>query len=322
MAVIGTDIETAKNLLEEGELVAIPTETVYGLAGNALNEQAVLKIFEAKNRPTFDPLIVHVKSKEQIHEFAESQGEALNSFLDMIWPGPVTILLPKKENIPDVTTSGLNTVALRMPDHPLTLELLSLLPFPLAAPSANPFGYISPTTPEHVQTGLGGTIRYILDGGPSQVGIESTIIEVGPEEIVVHRLGGMEQHIIKDHFPKHRLKLRLNQSSNPVAPGMLSMHYAPKVDFIATRNITNELKKNSKKKTVAITFSSSIGTVENNTNFVLSRTGDLAESARNLFKVMRLADELQPDVILAEFVPDMGLGKAINDRLLRASSKK
>ena len=172
MAAIGSDITVAKQYLIKGELVAIPTETVYGLAGNALDEKAVLSIFSVKNRPSFDPLIIHTDSLEKIHRFVSEFSDDALKLAKAFWPGPLTLLLPKKDIVPDLVTSGLDHVAVRIPDHKLTLELLSELDFPLAAPSANPFGYISPTNPNHVNAQLGEAIPYILDGGECGVGIE------------------------------------------------------------------------------------------------------------------------------------------------------
>ena len=168
---IGTEIEKARELLLQNEVVAIPTETVYGLAGNALNEIAVSKIFEAKNRPHFDPLIVHVSSVSEVSNYVEKIPELAFNLMENFWPGALTVLLPKKTCIPDLTTSGLNEVGIRIPNHPITLELLKSLPFPLAAPSANPFGYISPTRAQHVSDQLGDKISYILNGGTCSVGI-------------------------------------------------------------------------------------------------------------------------------------------------------
>ena len=165
MALIGQDISQAKRVLDEGELVAIPTETVYGLAGNALNPVAVASIFETKNRPSFDPLIVHIPSLDVAENYVIDIPDPLRKLAEQFWPGPLTLLLPRKNTIPDIVTSGLERVAIRVPDHSLTLELLSQLDFPLAAPSANPFGYISPTSPQHVDAQLGERISYILDAG-------------------------------------------------------------------------------------------------------------------------------------------------------------
>ncbi len=226
MAEIGTSIEIAKQLLEKGELVAIPTETVYGLAGNALNEMAVLEIFKVKNRPQFDPLIVHVASLMKAKELVIDFPEKAEKLAAQYWPGPLTLLLKKKHHIPDLVTSGLDTVGVRCPNHELTRSLLSELPFPLAAPSANPFGYISPTRPEHVNEQLGDKIKYILDGGECTVGIESTIVGFENDQPVVYRLGGLIIEQIESAIGK--VSVALNTSSNPQAPGQLKSHYAPK----------------------------------------------------------------------------------------------
>jgi L-threonylcarbamoyladenylate synthase len=185
MAECGTDIEKCAQLLREGKLVAIPTETVYGLAANAFNQDAVVSIYEAKNRPFFDPLIIHTDSVDKAKNFVSFFPEKAKRLADVFWPGPLTLLLPRSNEVPDVVTSGLDNVAIRVPDHELTLKLLEQLDFPLAAPSANPFGYVSPTEPEHVQKQLGNKIPYILDGGKCKVGIESTIIGFDGEDTMV-----------------------------------------------------------------------------------------------------------------------------------------
>jgi len=191
MALIGKDLDHAAVLLKEGKLVAIPTETVYGLAGNALNEDAVLSIFEVKERPQFNPIIVHARDLEQIQDFVEDIPAPARRLAETLWPGPLTILLPRQTDIiPDIVTAGSQMVAVRIPQHPMTLELLNKLEFPLAAPSANPFGYISPTTPQHVAHQLGDKISYILDGGPTKIGVESTIVTFEGDQVVVLRLGG------------------------------------------------------------------------------------------------------------------------------------
>src|SRR6187551_607280 len=176
MAEIGKDIEKVKWILEQGDLVAIPTETVYGLAGNALNVAAITKIFDVKERPHFDPLIIHVPDIKGAEQYATEIQKPARALMEHFWPGPLTVLLKRKSIIPDLVTSGLDTVGVRCPKHELTQQLLSELSFPLAAPSANPFGYVSPTKPEHVDEQLGHKIKYILDGGDCKVGIESTIV--------------------------------------------------------------------------------------------------------------------------------------------------
>jgi L-threonylcarbamoyladenylate synthase len=190
MTSIGKNIEIAASILEENGLVAIPTETVYGLAGNALEEAAVVKIFSAKDRPSFNPLIIHVSTVEAIQAYAELDPIS-QQLAEAFMPGPFTLLLPKKDLIPDLVTAGSSKVAIRIPRHPLTLKLLHKLKFPLAAPSANPFGYVSPTNARHVFDGLNKRVDYILDGGPCEVGVESTIAEVRDGQIILHRLGAV-----------------------------------------------------------------------------------------------------------------------------------
>jgi L-threonylcarbamoyladenylate synthase len=226
LAITGTELNVAKEFLIKGELVAIPTETVYGLAGNALNEKAVLSIFEVKNRPAFDPLIIHTDSIDKVKEYVSVFPEKAQRLAEQFWPGPLTLLLPKKQIIPDLVTSGLDTVAVRIPKHPLLLELLAELSFPLAAPSANPFGYISPTNAEHVNQQLGDKIPYILDGGECEVGIESTIIGFEADDTVVYRLGGLAVEDIEKLVGP--VMLMPHSTSDPKAPGMLKSHYAPR----------------------------------------------------------------------------------------------
>jgi L-threonylcarbamoyladenylate synthase len=223
---IGTEIKTARDLLLQNEVVAIPTETVYGLAGNALSEIAVSKIFEAKNRPHFDPLIVHVASVFDVSNYVEEIPRLASDLMENYWPGALTILLPKKSCIPDLTTSGLKEVGIRIPNHPLTLELLKSLPFPLAAPSANPFGYISPTSAQHVEDQLGEKIPYILNGGNCSVGIESTVLRVQHNEIEVLRLGGISIESLHHFTPN--IRIQEHSTSSPASPGMLTNHYAPR----------------------------------------------------------------------------------------------
>ena len=315
MAEIGKDIIRAKQLLLEGKLVAIPTETVYGLAANALNEKAVLEIFKAKNRPHFDPLIVHVAGIAQAETLAASFPDKAKVLAQKFWPGPLTLLLPKKEIVPDLVTSGLNTVGLRCPDHTLTIELLKSLPFPLAAPSANPFGYVSPTTPQHVNEQLGDKVAYILDGGECRVGIESTII--GFENTpTVYRLGGLALEILEPITgPLH---VQLHSSSNPHAPGQLQSHYAPlKKIVLGTREQLLELTHSN---VGAIVFQNVLANIPATNQITLSPSGNLEEAAQHLFAALRELDKTDVNLILAELVPESGLGRAINDRLRRAAA--
>jgi L-threonylcarbamoyladenylate synthase len=320
MAEIGKDIAKAKAFLEKGELVGIPTETVYGLAGNALNPDAVAKIFATKNRPEFDPLIIHTSSIERVLEFVVEIPEVLRLLGEKFWPGPLTLLLPKKDIIPDLVTSGLDLVAVRIPDHPLTKELLKVLDFPLAAPSANPFGYISPTQASHVNDQLGEKIPYILDGGPCEVGLESTIVGVENNGVVVYRLGGLDVKEIEAVVGK--VKVMTHSSSNPKTPGMLKSHYAPTKPFILgeLKNLIKEYQL--KGITFAVlSFKDNFRTLPSGQQIQLSPTADISEAAKNLFASLRTLDTMDVSVILSELLPDDGLGRAVNDRLKRAAAK-
>lgn len=312
--VIRTDIFQAKKFLEEGEIVGIPTETVYGLAANALNEDAVLKIFSVKNRPHFDPLIVHVGSVKEMEKYVKDIPAFAEVLIKTFMPGPLTLLLKKNETIPDLVTSGLDTVAIRIPSHPLALELLQVLDFPLAAPSANPFGYISPTTAQHVYDQLQGKIPYILNGGATSVGVESTIVGFEGGEVIVYRLGGIAVENIENVVGK-KVRLEINSSSNPVAPGSLKSHYAPRKELVISESV-NQLISNAG----VIAFDKYIEGIERKNQILLSEKGDLEEAAKNLFAAMRKLDDSDVKVIVAVKFPDEGLGRAINDRLNRASA--
>jgi L-threonylcarbamoyladenylate synthase len=316
MAKTGTDILKAKSILENGGLVAIPTETVYGLAANATDSKSVAKIFEAKNRPSFDPLIVHTDSVEKIKKYVSSIPDPLALLLETFSPGPITILLGKNGLIPDITTSGLNRVGVRIPNHPLTLQLLKSLEFPLAAPSANPFGYISPTEANHVFAQLGDKIDYILDGGPCQVGVESTIIGLEHDIPTVYRKGGLEIEEIEKLVGK--VIVKEHSSSNPEAPGMLKSHYAPKKQMFL---LEKDEKITNPKRSGVLLFSNRPIDIPSENQFILSLTGNLREAAQNLFRGLRYLDNLSIDSIYIEMVPEIGLGVAINDRLRRALAK-
>ena len=312
---IGTEIEKARDLLLRNEVVAIPTETVYGLAGNALSEIAVSKIFEAKNRPHFDPLIVHVSEVSEVSNYVEEIPELAFNLMEHFWPGPLTVLLPKKKCIPDLTTSGLNEVGIRIPNHPITLELLRGLPFPLAAPSANPFGYISPTSAAHVEAQLGGKIPYILNGGNCSVGIESTVLRVQHNEIEILRLGGISLEDLQ-RFTSN-IHIQQHSSSTPAAPGMLTSHYAPRKP-IYVGNIQELMHSFASQRVGVLSFRKDF---QMDSQRILSPTGNFTEAASNLFAHLRELDQMKIDVILAEFLPNENLGRAINDKLKRASAK-
>ena len=320
MVEVGTDISKASTYLKQGQLVAIPTETVYGLAGNALDLKAVSSIFETKNRPSFDPLILHVASLEQVNSFVTAFPEKLKRLAEAFWPGPLTVLLPRKASVPDLVTSGLDRVAVRVPNHPLTLALLAQLDFPLAAPSANPFGYISPTQAGHVAAQLGTQIPYILDGGACAVGLESTIVGMEEEQVVIYRLGGLDISEIESLVGP--VIVQAHSSSNPSAPGQLASHYAPRKPFVLgdLTELIPQLVQQGKKVGV-LSFSTHFPSLSADRQVILSASQDLKEAAQRLFMAMRLLDESDAELIVAEFVPEIGLGRAINDRLKRAAAQ-
>jgi L-threonylcarbamoyladenylate synthase len=317
MADIGKDLIRARKILEAGGLVAIPTETVYGLAGNALNASAVLQIFKVKNRPQFDPLIIHVPDASHVVDYVEEFPPRAQKLARMFWPGPITLLLKRKSVIPDLVTAGLEHAGIRCPQHPLTTALLQQLSFPLAAPSANPFGYISPTRPEHVNEQLGDQIDYILDGGECRIGIESTIIGFEENLSVIYRLGGISVEKIEAAIGP--VTLRLNISSNPQAPGQLASHYAPGKKLLIG-NILELMKQQEDRRVGIITFQKPASHLHTAAAVVLSPSGNLDEAAQKLFAALRYLDQQDIDLILAELVPDTGIGKAINDRLRRAAA--
>jgi len=315
VAETGNNVDRAADMLLKGGLVAIPTETVYGLAANALDEEAVLSIFEAKQRPFFDPLIIHVHSREAVGKYANLHDNRLLNLAKTFWPGPLTLLLPKKDNIPSIVTSGLERVAVRIPNHELTLKLLEKLDLPLAAPSANPFGYVSPTRAQHVEKQLGHKVNYILDGGPSKVGLESTIVGVEDGSVCVYRLGGLSLEEIEKIVGK--IELRINNSSDPKAPGQLKNHYAPRKPlFVGDLKGLAERHKNKK---IAVIHFGKKELPSNLIAFDLSPNKDLHEAALNLFRFLREADDTLAEIVICESLPDEGLGRAINDRLKRAS---
>jgi L-threonylcarbamoyladenylate synthase len=313
----GQDVIRAGMFLSEGKVVAIPTETVYGLACNAFDEFAVAEVFRLKNRPSFDPLIVHVPSIEAASKLVTTIPEKARLLMESFWPGPLTLLLPKDDSIPDLVTSGLPTVGLRMPAHPLALELLSKLPFPLAAPSANPFGYISPTSAEHVLSHFNGLIPYVLDGGPCEVGVESTILGFENGAPVVYRLGGIPVEAITEVIGPVDINTKVG--SKPSAPGMLKSHYAPSIPlFIGNASEYVGLLRDVRGANIVLQQRPSVDGFD---TFVLSEKGDPSDAARNLFKVMRQIDDGDYNMVVAERFPEYGLFRAINDRLGRASAK-
>ncbi|MCE2963826.1 MAG: L-threonylcarbamoyladenylate synthase [Chitinophagales bacterium] len=314
---IGLDLDKAAQLLIEGELVAIPTETVYGLAANALSAEAVSKIYQVKNRPQFNPLILHVANLFELKKYVLNLPKKVELLIQKFSPGPLTVLLPKSELVSDLVTAGSSNVAIRIPNHPLTLDLLNRLDFPLAAPSANISGTVSPTSAEHVFEQLNDKIPYILDGGETSIGIESTIVgyDDRSEEITIHRLGGLS---IEEMEACIHEKIRVDiHHDQPTTPGQLKSHYATQTPLLVG-NIDELIKDKNSKEIVIINYHQ-LKEYEVKKQFVLSNHNSSAEAAQNLFKIMREADKCQAQYILCEWAPEEGLGLAINDRLERAS---
>jgi len=311
-----TDISQAVVLLKEGGIVAIPTETVYGLGGDALNIQAVAKIFAAKNRPSFDPLIVHVSSIEQAHSIAYLNEQAI-FLLEKFSPGPLTLVLPKKSVVPDLVTSGHPTVAIRIPNHPVAIELLKQSGLCIAAPSANPFGYTSPTTAKHVEDFLGSRIDAVLDGGACDIGIESTIIDLSGITPKVLRLGGLPYEQLTEVLGELPFQM---SSSKPNAPGMLTSHYNPGIPLRLFKSYSELLSEFNTTDTDRIGLLYSGKEIKASFAINLSREKVLVEVASKLFHALRSFDKANIDVIWAHELPEVGLGRAINDRLRRAES--
>ncbi len=317
MSIISKDIQKAITLLKADKLVAIPTETVYGLAGNIFSEKAINSIFETKKRPFFNPLIVHMSSIEALDNMVSYIPEKAKLLADAFWPGSMTLVLKKQSVIPDLITAGKDTVAVRIPNHPITLSLLKQLPFPLAAPSANPFGSISPTKPEHVERYFKNEIDMVLDGGACSNGIESTIIGFENEEPIIYRLGALALEDIEAVVGRVIIKNRKEVS--PDAPGMLERHYAPLTRTVLTDFIQEEIKNYKNKRIGVLVFKSNLKNDSITKQVILSKKGNMAEAASKLYDAMHHLDHQNLDVIITERFPDFGLGKSINDRLQRAT---
>lgn len=313
---ITKDIQKAIEALENNELIALPTETVYGLAGNAYNETAIKKIFELKKRPLYNPLIVHLHSVAQLKEVAREIPEKAKMLAEKFWPGSLTLVLKKQAHIPDLVTAGKDTVAVRVPQHLMALALLEQLDFPLVAPSANPFGSISPTSAQHVWNYFQDKLPVILDGGNCANGVESTIIGFQGDEAVLYRHGSVSVEEIEQVIGK--IETITHNETTPDAPGMLSKHYAPKTPAVLTDNIAAEIAKNAGKKIGVLVFRNILEGKEVVHCETLSPKGDVKEAAKNLYAALHRLDAMDLDIIIAERLPDNGLGITLNDRLSRA----
>ena len=316
---ITIDINNAIEVLLNDDIIGMPTETVYGLAGNAYSENAIKKIFNLKKRPFYNPLIVHIKSASYLDKIATDIPDMAFKLAEKFWPGPLTLVLKKQPHILNLVTAGSETVGVRVPNHPVALALLKKLEFPLAAPSANPFGAISPTNAIHVSNYFGESLEVILDGGECVKGLESTIIGFENNLPVLYRYGSISVEEIEKIVGK--LIVNINDDSKPSSPGMLSRHYAPNTAIYLTNNVNSLMKSFDGKKIGLILFKDKVLNHKNVEQEVLSDSGDLNESAKNLYAALHRLDHKNLDVIIAERLPNIGLGKTINDRLQRAVKK-
>ena len=311
-----TSVSEAARLLKEGEVVAIPTETVYGLAGNAFEPKALAKIFAAKERPTFDPLIVHIADIAQLTNIAKDIPDSAYKLAEAYWPGPMTIILPTKDCIPDLCTSALPSVAVRFPSHPIAQAIIKESGLPLAAPSANLFKHVSPTTAEHVAAQLADRIAGIVDGGPCSVGVESSIISLVGEPTVM-RPGAITPEMFKAILGEVKIKESTSKPGQPMlAPGQCDTHYRPQVPLYYGEVPAGYTLP---EHTVRIAFGTQAGPIPATVN--LSATGDMVEATSKLYAFMHDLDDPKYDLILVDPIPNTGVGMALNDRLKRASIK-
>ena len=312
-----TSVNEAALLLKEGEVVAIPTETVYGLAGNAFDPKALAKIFAAKERPTFDPLIVHIADINQLSDIAQDIPESAYKLAEAYWPGPMTMILPKKNCIPDLCTSGLPSVAVRFPSHLIAQEIIKLSGLPLAAPSANLFKHVSPTTAEHVAAQLSDRIAGIVDGGACSVGVESSIISLVGEPTVL-RPGAITPEMFAKIIGNIKIKESTSKPGQPMAaPGQCDTHYKPQVPLYFGKVPEGYTLP---AHTVRIAFGNQEGPIPATVN--LSLSGDMTEATAKLYAYMHDLDLPEYDLILVDPIPNIGVGMALNDRLKRASVKQ
>lgn len=332
-------LKKAGKALAEGKLVAIPTETVYGLGADAFNPEAVARVFEAKARPAFDPLIVHIASLADVGRVVADFPPKARLLAEALWPGPLTLILPKRAEVPDIVTSGLPSVAVRFPVHPVARRIIEYSGTVIAAPSANPFGYISPTTARHVADTLGDRVDFIVDGGPCAVGVESTVLDMtGPTPSLL-RPGGMPLERIREIVgdilvPRKHGGSGAGDGEVIASPGQLKSHYAPRARLYlceyralpeAMRDFVPPAKGGGGRSAALVLDGARAEALQTtgifDAVFALSPSGDMREAASRLFAAMHELDALGFGAIYAERVPEEGLGRAINDRLYRASFK-
>ncbi len=310
------NIRKAAEIIRKGGVVAFPTETVYGLGADALNPDAVLRIFEIKNRPYFDPLIVHVCSIKMAEEIAYLDDISL-SLMERFWPGPLTLVLPKKDRVPSITTAGLNTVALRMPAKDVALKLIEYSSTPIAAPSANPFGYVSPTRAEQVYEMLGEKVDIILDGGKTDFGVESTIIIIMDNRVFLLRPGALPVEEIEDFL---KVKVEDFKGDKAIAPGMFPRHYSPKARVLIMSNWEDYFRLRAMYPKVLLVLSKRKAYYDWKAIY-LSEEGDLRDIARNLFDTLYSLDKMGVEFAVFQEVEEKGLGRAIMNRLKKASGE-
>lgn len=310
------NIKKAAAVIRGGGLVSFPTETVYGLGSDAFNPSAVAGIFEAKNRPFFDPVIVHISEHGQLPLVADIVTDTIERIAGSFWPGPLTVVMEKSSRVPDIVTAGLPTVAVRMPDHPVARELIDMSGTLIAAPSANRFGSVSPTEAAHVEEQLGDRVGMILDGGRCRVGIESTIIKLDREGAILLRPGGVSLEDLERELGP----VRISKERMIEAPGQLPYHYSPGTPVVLVERISGEHQ--AEENAAFLYFRERGGIAADERVAILSPSGNLREAAANLFSALHRLDRTGADVIIAEKVPETGLGLAIMDRLRKASWKK
>lgn len=311
-------IEKAAALLARGEPVALPAETVYGLAAHALSPAAAARVFEVKERPRFDPLIVHLPSPGWLEELTTVAGDPLlRALVERFWPGPLTLVLPRRETVPEIVAAGLPTVAVRMSAHPVFQAVLRRFAQPVAAPSANRFGRISPTTAAHVLSELGGRIPLVLDGGPARLGVESTVVALAEGRLRILRQGPVTAEELAAFAP-----VSVGTGGTLEAPGQLKSHYAPGTPLALLGSAGESDHWSGPGRAGLLAWNRTARPAAFTAMEVLSPHGDLREAAANLFAALRRLDELGLERILAEPVPEQGLGAAIMDRLRKASAAR
>jgi len=315
---ISTNIDTAKQLLQNEGIIGFPTETVYGLAGNVFSDKAIRSIFEMKNRPYNNPLIVHIGNIEQLDKVSQEIPLKARILAEQFWPGPLTLLLKKSSEVSDLVTAGQSTVAVRMPNHSLALDLLNSLNFPLVAPSANPYQSISPTSAKHVEHYFGNQGLFILEGGESINGLESTIVGFEEDEVIVYRHGAIPLEELESAVGS--VRLNEEQKNGIVSPGMAAKHYSPKTPLIFADSLIKQIEHFETKDIAVICFDKLPKLFNMESSIIYSFQGNLENAAKRLYGLLHELDDRNLECILIEKFPDQGLGRTINDRLKRAAT--